>query len=540
MSEFNSKFIKYLCLLLFLQGCAYFNTFYNAEDHFSRAEQLRVKSLGQPLSSQVVQLYGKAIEKSEKVLREYSDSRYVLDAKLIKGKSHFYRREYDSAKSIFAELSNEKSEMLKLESKYWLALCKWKDLKPQPAISDLEKLMSLTNSKEFQSQIALSIGEISLEIDNLNKASINFNLGAELSKNRILREQVYFQLAEISFEQSKYEDALSSYKKVLNNTISPSRIRESNLKIVQIYRLQGNLDMSSEKIKELLIDNDFNSIKGDLELELVKIELQRGKIEYAIENLDRIGQDYPNTKTAIESYYILSNIYLKSPNTDFERAQFFMNESMRQNNNSEFKVLIGKKRDDVNKLIKLNKDLSTAENDIKPQLIFNIGEILAFNLSSQNEAVLYFEEIIKNYPNHHLFSSAVFSIYLIYDNEKDKKSSKYENIILSQFPNSDFSKYIFKNKNSESKHLPSETLLMAESKKNTDIDESLNLYKKVININNETTSALIAAFYLANYYDFEISDTDSAKYYYEFLERNHPFSEQGSIAKERLEALSVQ
>ena len=81
---------------------------------------------------------------------------------------------------------------------------------------------------------------------------------------------------------------------------------------------------------------------------------------------------------------------------------------------------------------------------------------------------------------------------------------------------------------------------MAESKKNTDIDESLNLYKKVININNETTSALIAAFYLANYYDFEISDTDSAKYYYEFLERNHPFSEQGSIAKERLEALSVQ
>ena len=29
------------------------------------------------------------------------------------------------------------------------------------------------------------IGEISLEIDNLDKASINFNLGAELSKNRI-------------------------------------------------------------------------------------------------------------------------------------------------------------------------------------------------------------------------------------------------------------------------------------------------------------------------------------------------------------------
>ena len=31
-----------------------------------------------------------AIDKSEKVLREYSDSRYVQDAKLLKGKSHYF------------------------------------------------------------------------------------------------------------------------------------------------------------------------------------------------------------------------------------------------------------------------------------------------------------------------------------------------------------------------------------------------------------------------------------------------------------------
>ena len=45
MSEFNSKFIKYLCLLLFLKGCAYFNTFYNAEEHFDLAERIRIENL---------------------------------------------------------------------------------------------------------------------------------------------------------------------------------------------------------------------------------------------------------------------------------------------------------------------------------------------------------------------------------------------------------------------------------------------------------------------------------------------------------------
>ena len=90
MSEFNSKFIKYLCLLLFLKGCAYFNTFYNAEEHFETAERIRIENLGNQIPSRAIQEYAKAIEKSDKVLLEFSDSRYVTQAKLLKGKSHFF------------------------------------------------------------------------------------------------------------------------------------------------------------------------------------------------------------------------------------------------------------------------------------------------------------------------------------------------------------------------------------------------------------------------------------------------------------------
>ena len=154
MSEFNSKFIKYLCLLLFLKGCAYFNTFYNAEEHFETAERIRIENLGGQIPSRSIQEYGKAIEKSEKVLREYSDSRYVKDARLLKGKSHYFRREYDSSVSIFNQLVLE--EGFEQEAKYWLALCKWKDLKPQPAINDLKMLSEKVDSREFKSKIFLS------------------------------------------------------------------------------------------------------------------------------------------------------------------------------------------------------------------------------------------------------------------------------------------------------------------------------------------------------------------------------------------------
>ena len=82
-----------------------------------------------------------------------------------------------------------------------MALCKWKDLKPQPAINDLKILSEEVDSKEFKSKIFLSLGEIYLSIDDSINAYDNFDKGANLSNNRILREQVYFQIAEISFNQ---------------------------------------------------------------------------------------------------------------------------------------------------------------------------------------------------------------------------------------------------------------------------------------------------------------------------------------------------
>ncbi len=540
MSEFNSKFIKYLCLLLFLKGCAYFNTFYNAEEHFETAERIRIENLGNQIPSRAIQEYAKAIEKSDKVLLEFSDSRYVTEAKLLKGKAHFFRREYDSAVTIFNQLKEEDDIFYQQQSKYWLALCKWKDLRPQPAINDLNELIQEIDDKNFLSIIYLSLGEIYLGIDDSLNAYENFNNGAKISSNRNLREQVYYQIAEISFKQNDYSKALESYNKVLSNTISIARIQDSNLKIVQIYRLTGDLERSAAKIQELIINEDFNSIKSDLDLELTKIELSRGKINFAIENLDRIGQDYPNTKTAIEAYYLLSDIYLTSPNIDYEKTKFFMNEAMKQNSNSSFKSLIIKKRDDVEMLIKLDSSLGEIDQSKKAENLFITGQILAFNLASYKESKEYFENIINNHSKSNYFQQSVFALYVINKKIMNDDSELYKNKILEEFPNSDFAKYIINNDNLDINHSPSELLRKAEDLRQKDVIGSIALYKKVLSEDKLTQSSKIAAYYLGMYYDYEIAEIDSAKLYYQFVARQHPNSEQAKKALKRLEAINVQ
>ena len=538
MSEFNSKFIKYLCLLLFLKGCAYFNTFYNAEEHYDLAERIRIENLGNQIPSRAIQEYGRAIDKSEKVLREYSDSRYVQDAKLLKGKSHYFRREYDSAVLIFNQLIQE--EGFDQEARYWLALCKWRDLKPQPAINDLKNLIEEVDSEEFMSRIYLSLGEIYLSIDNSEDAYNNFNKGATLSKNRLLREQVYFQIAEISFENSDFDNALESYQKVLSNTVSITRIQDSNLKIVQIYRLRGELEKSANRIQELIIDEDFSSIKSDLDLELTKIEFDRGKVDFAIQNYDRIGKDYPNTQTAIESYYLLSEIYLRAPNVDFEKVQFFMNESMRQNTNSPIKQIIDKRRNEVEKLINLDAELTQLKDSERVESLFLAGQILAFNLSKYEESKMYFEEIVIKHQSSDYFTRSLFALYAIDLKIGSEEYLTYRDKIMSDYPNSDFAMYIINSEGIGIEHLPSKTLSQAEQLKNKDLNKPLMLYREVMNIDKSSDSSKIAAYFLGMHFDYEVSLIDSAKYYYEFLSKNFPDSAQAANAIKRLEVLNAQ
>jgi len=540
ISEFNSKIIKSLCLLVFLQACAYFNTFYNAEEHYSIAEEIRIQNLGSSIPARAIQEYGKAIEKSDKVLTEYGDSDYVKDAMLLKGKSHFFRREYDSAKEVFLSLKDSEEILFINESKYWLALCKWKDFKPQPAINDLKNLLVDIDSSDLQSRIYLALGEIYLENEDSENAFYYLNIGAESSKDRFAREQIYFQIAELSYEKEIYEQALDSYQKVLNNSISINRIRESNLKIIQTYRLLGDIEQSKNRIERLLLNEDFSSIKSDLRLELVKIELDQGNIDFSIESLDRIAQDYPNTKVAIEAYYILSQLYLESPNLDFEKANFFMNEAMRQNANSSHKVLISNKRESVATLIKLDKILKEKEDVEKTIIMYRMGEILAFDLGNLNDSTTYFEDIFNNSKQSANFPSATFALYSIYNTQNDSREKQYRQLILDSYPDSDFAKFIINDQNLSTSHRPSEMLLEAESLWSENSEKSLKVYRDILNIDSSTESSNIAAYFLGYYYDYELSDTDSAIVYYEWLVNNHPNSKQGDLAQKRLESLNAQ
>lgn len=192
------------CLL----SCAYFNTFYNAEQYFKKAEKIRLEKAGETIPVSAIDSYSKVIDKSRLVLEKYPDTRYRKDALLLIGKAHFYRQEYRLAEATFQQFADEFGESYLFERGYWQAMVKWKQGKSQAALEALTTNLDESLSKDQKAEMHLSISEIQLELNEDKLALENLLKGAELTSDADQRGQIYYRISILAFDKKDYELAL--------------------------------------------------------------------------------------------------------------------------------------------------------------------------------------------------------------------------------------------------------------------------------------------------------------------------------------------
>ena len=305
-----------ICICLVFISCtnfkAYFNTFYNAEIYFEKAEKSRLQNRGQVLPKVAVDNYKKVIEKSKIVIDEFPESKLRKDALLLTVKSQFHLQEYNNAQGALSLMNTEFGSAVQFEAAFWSSMIKWKEGKVQPAINDLSKLINEDNASNKKAKIFLAIAEIyfdqkmiSLSMDNLVKA-------AEYIRDPNEKGQIYYRIADISFKENNLDRALEAYKLVIKNSETKKQVQEGHLKSVQIYRLQQKLELATKSIKNMLLDVGYSAIHSDLELELAKLYAQQSMIVEAINRLESIVQDYKNTIASSEAYYLLGQFAISN------------------------------------------------------------------------------------------------------------------------------------------------------------------------------------------------------------------------------------
>ena len=555
-----------MVLLFVFSSCAYFNTFYNARQYFEQAEKQRLEKAGESIPPGAIDAYGKVIDKSQYVIDKYPDSKLIKEALLLIGMSRFHRKEYRIAETVFKQYVETYADDID-QAEYWLALCKWKLGKPQPALDVLQSMLETATDKNFISSIYLSKAEINLDIDNSKLALEYLVLAAETNKDRDERGQIYYRIAELAYNAEDYEQALSANTEVVKNSTSKKRKEEANLQIVRIHRLLGNWDTVKDLIKSMLLDETFKTIHGDLDLELVKLYQMDGLMEEAITRIESIKEDYKNSKTSAEAYYIHGEIalydywnlddakkYFEWVTREYRQSIYTSTANLRAKEITKYQesleeittlddhilltiAVLDSLIDDSLKSVR-EKELKNSRISIASHL-YNLGELEAFHFKRQDSSMTHFQRIVDEFPETDYYPKSLFALYYINFSTGDTITAEiYSKRILDELPSSEYADFLRKALNLPVDQGSVQAMLrQGELEWLINPTNALTHYRNIILTDSQSETAARAAYFLAYNYDYTFYEPDSALKYYSWLHENHENSEQALASKLRFELL---
>ena len=532
---------------------AYFNTFYNAEEFFEKAEKIRLQNRGEKIPQSAINDYEKVIEKSRLVLDEYPEFKLRKKAFILIVQSHFYCGELRETMGALGEMKDEFGDKVYIEVEFWTSLVKWKQNKPQPAINGLNELINYGLNVDMEAKAYLTIAEIFLEQKMHTEAMDNLEKSAERIQDQNEKGQIYYRIAELSFDAKSYDRALSAYQEVIKNSQSKKQIQEGNLTTVQIYRLKGNLDLAASSIKNMLLDENYKSIYADLELELAKLYDQQNMISESRNRLESIVQDYPKTTVSAEAYYMLGN-YSIEQDWDMEDALKQYSSVVKENKQSLYARPAQVRIKEINTYQQSKLDLESwslriAESDTiadfyftedeqkdLAQILYSIIELESFHFDRSDTGLVYLDLLIQYAYQSKIFPKALYAKSVILEDKGELSLSKLlKQRIVNEFPKTDFALAII-NTDKSYKIMTStsdEKLLTAERKWNDNPALAMDGYREIVIEDTVSESSVKAAYFLAYQYDHYFVQPDSALKYYEWILKHHSDSYQAEPSGKR-------
>ncbi len=313
---------------MFFSNCAYYNTFYNAEKYYKEAEVIinDSKKDNNEIPQQAKKLLSQSIEKSQKVLDKFPNSKYIDDSYFLIGKSSFIKGDFNYSEKYFRKLVNEfPNSKFQIESKLWISYTLLKNNYIDSSFNYISNIkdINLNDSQSYLKNLVLA--EISLSKNKRIEAYDFFERAIEFSRSNSRKSSMYERLVTIS-EKNKDLDKLIYFLDRLNFYSKNEELKhDSKLKWLKYNRELGNLDLVRSEINTLLTRSDYEKIFLSLELEKIKILISESKNDLAKNNLLYIVENNSKKEETAESYYLLGLHYLTNEWDLDKSKEYFSN-----------------------------------------------------------------------------------------------------------------------------------------------------------------------------------------------------------------------
>tara|TARA_Y100000996_G_scaffold180165_1_gene140858 strand:- start:4063 stop:6171 length:2109 start_codon:yes stop_codon:yes gene_type:complete len=510
--------IIYIITLSLFFKCAYFNTFYNAEQSFKAALNIIENSPildEEKLSPEAENFLDKTIKNSLIVIDDYPDSKYIDKAYLLIGISSFYKQSYETSINNLKKVINTEDISIKNEAILWTAYAYLK----QEKIDNVETYLSMLSLNELNLESLYIYHIIKAEIDGLNgkldNSYENYILASETTLKNSRKVYVYRKLIKLAQESDDIESEINFIDLLLDNIEDLNKLKDLKVDWIEAKQKIGDYEDIIFEIDLILSDPIYASIEPKLLIYKARSYKHLNDIISSKQVLEQVVEKFSKKNETSEAYYILASLAMYD-DFDLVKSKDYLEESIEQKSRSEYgkkakelKLKIDKYeslRDDYD-FFKQSSVIDTSLKDTKDMnisipkdsevaldsLLFNIGQIFYFDFKRIDSALVRYDYILNEFP--------------------DSKYANQLNIIIDYHSNAS-SLNIYDNINLEIDSLSlkrDEALFLS-------LDESLSYYENMY----ENYDDFLALFNAAYIYDNYLYDLNNAIPIYYDIQKNYP------------------
>ncbi len=414
--EFRNWILGFVLLAL-LTNCAYFNTFYNAQNYYNQGMKLVTNDTLKTDS----EYFDKTIEKCASVIVKYPESRYIDDALFMMGVSYYYKGDYARALEKLEFLTtNFPGSKFYDDAMYYTGLAYYKSEKINRAIIAFKEAGRF---KYFKKRANVMLCYTYYRDHNYQELITTANLLLKEKLSRKEKMMILNILSEAEYALKDYESALktlNSIALVAQNTDEKKKIK---LRMADIY-----LEMNQyEKCKEFL-ENEYDP---EFRLILANLNVRTNNIEDAKQIYVEVKES-PIQEYSAKAFYELAQIAEKEDSLELAIGYY---DTLCTRATGE---LLTKAKVRVGILRKIVELSSKTEDIDKAQ--FALGELYFIELKDIPKAMEYYENVYKDYPKSELSAKALYANFWINKMilKQDSIAQYLAEKLIKDYPNTEY------------------------------------------------------------------------------------------------------
>ncbi len=364
-------------LLLFaaiwLVGCPYYNTFYNAKKAFSEAEQIRKQmqlQQGDRLPQQAVRLYEQAIENSALILRDHPHSDLVDDALVLIGDAFLAQSQFPQAARKYEEVLTNYPES------DWVPYCMFSLGNSSLSAGDttraevaLQDFLQAYPRNKWSPEAHLLLSSISFRQKNYEQAIERYTDFLTSYPKHKKRGEAQYYIAEAHLELDRHTEALNLFEKVSKIADTNELEFQANYMIGECLRRDQEYESALQKFNALLGKGSYLIYRPKIMLALAACQDGLNQFDESIAQYEDIMERYERdgTYSAEVSQAMFELGYIYERQGDLPRAEELYLEARRRSPNVFWvRDEADRKSQDIKELQKYREDLTKTLSALLP------------------------------------------------------------------------------------------------------------------------------------------------------------------------------